>query len=426
MNLFDKNDWRSHEYKDAIEPHTNPKKALVVFVAGIVIGFVVAVIFVPIAGIVVGSSIISWAFLIEWKLSNAEDSVLREGLIAPYMQHKDFLKYLRKVGENRVRAEIEEAVENGYEISNFAENWYNALSKGKSPFSEKSPLEKLKENTSQEKKQENPQQLPETSPTPENQEPEQPENDLDDDEENPFWEIPYAQLVILSGQQGSGKTTTLGTIVEQKIKQGAFVLLCDPFFPAGKFHGVSVVGRNPDTRFDDITEAFEWFSDLVEGRIHKQAKYENYDPVVNDIHVSLIVDEFTNLGTKIEPETLAKLWDNSLQTLRRLNLSVILATHNLRIPGLGGQKAVGSKTEAIKTQSMQFMLKSKRNVGYRERGESPKIPAGYAWFKRDGEDEFQKIKVPEEFRPSNLVFDFRSLTGKDKHPNWKKETGLEE
>jgi hypothetical protein len=421
LGLFEKNDWRSHEWKDAIEPHTNPAKALGIFVGGIVIGFFVAVIFVPIAGVVVGVSIIVWAYWIEWGLANAEDSVLEDGLIAPFIRNKRvFHLYLQRVGKERVLAEIEQAIEHNHQIAPFAENWYNAVNKGQTPLSEKPPLQKLKE------KQENPQESPNatTLPASNNQELKQPENESDNSEENPFWEIPYGQLIILSGEQGSGKTTTLGTIVEQKLQQGAFVLFCDPFYQAGKFHGVSVVGRNPDTRFEEITEAFEWFSNLVEGRIQKQAKYEDYDPV-DDIHVSLVCDEFTNLGNRLDPKVLATLWDNSLTTLRRLNLSVVLATHNLRIPGLGGQKAVGSKTEAIRSQSMQFVLKSKRNVGYKDRGESPKIPSGYAWFKCEGEEEFEKVKVPEDFRPSNLVFDFRSLTGKDKHPDWKKETGLE-
>lgn len=429
MDLFRPNDWRSHEWKSAIEPHTNPFKALAVFVLGIVLGFFVNFLLGPLFGIVVGGSLVAWAFVIEWKLGSAEDGVLTDGVIAPFIKHKaDFHQYLRGVGKERVRAEIEQALEDGHEISPFAQNWYNADKKGKPTISETSPLQRLREVPEKptEKRSSPTPRQPKESTGPQEEEGDNNGKEEGEEEEdiNPFWEIPYAQLVILAGMQGSGKTTTLAAIIEQKLKQQAFVLVCDPFYSAGKHFGLPVVGRDPENRFTDISAAMEWFGQIVEGRLVKQAKFENYDPVADDVHICLVVDEFTNLSNSLDPTVLAKLWDDSLQTLRRLNLSVILATHNLRIPGLGGQKAVASKTEAISNQSMQFKLQTKINRN-RQPGESPKIPAGKAKFKREGEDDFYEVKVPEDFKPSNLNFDFRHLTGKEKHPNWRKEVGLE-
>jgi hypothetical protein len=156
--------------------------------------------------------------------------------------------------------------------------------------------------------------------------------------------------------------------------------------------------------------------------LRKQAKLEDYDPM-NDIHVCFVTDEFTSLGAHLPVKSLTKFWEVTLQALRRLNLSVIIASHNLRKAGLGN-KALDGKIETLYNQSQMFVLQTQPNRNGKP-GSSPKIPGKEAQFKAEGEDEFVGIEVPQNFKPSNLNFDFRALTGKDKYPDWRKEVGIE-
>lgn len=437
------NQWRENPWREKIEKQSNPGKPTALFILGIVSGFSIAYFLVPIAGFIVGAFFMFYGFIEEGKLGDIEDAA-NENLIAPFLSKQDLHKFIKTYGEKQACSEIYDALQSNLPISNAANNWYRVqmdkIKTQKSRFpvipDEQPEIinngeigQSLNDSTNQENHQQIENINQDNQDNEENDENHNEENhqqdDEQDDDDNPFFTLDCQQLIILAGTQGSGKTTTLAAIMEEKIKAGCFVVFCDPFPNARTHYGLVVVGRGDSkNRHKEIADAMNWFCDLAEGRLNKAAQDAEYDPM-SDVHLCFCVDEFTSLAQYIETETLVKFWSYCLQTLRRLNLSVVIATHNLRKAGLGGD-AIAGKTEIVTMQSVQIELQSKRNPKRRkDKSQSPKIPKGVARFKNEGEYDFDDVTIPKDFRPTNIKdLDFRWLTQLDKYPDWRVACGL--
>lgn len=406
---------KSEKWVEKTHSHTNKSGSDFAVGAGLILGVGVSYVASPLIGIPVAASLCFLAWKQESELGECEDVVISEGLIAPFLNRSDLFAYEREFGEEKALDEIKTAIDRKLRISGSAWDFYRVKTTRERIPDDQTPDQTLDQAP-----------LDQTlDQIPLDQTPvgyvDRPESIEYQSTDNPFDNLLSSQLVIFVGSQGSGKSTRLAKLIELHISRGDFVLLLNPFSKASQWQGLAVAGRDANDPFQDVETALIWFSQIIEGRSRRQRIDETYDPL-NEVHVSIILEEMTDWASNISEKTLRTFWEKSLRTLRQLNLSVYIATHAITLSGLGGKAAAGYK-DAILHQAEIFRLSSKSNP-HPLPGESPKIPAADCKYKPANETEYREIQVPENFKPENLNFDFRSITKLEKFPNWKKLVGI--
>lgn len=164
-------------------------------------------------------------------------------------------------------------------------------------------------------------------------------------------------LAIVGQEKGSGKTSKLGWLVGEHIKQGHLVWFCNPFAPFEEFHGLKVFGRG--LNYEEVVNCISLFSEIAKERIRLRST-SSYNPF-DDVHIHLALDEVSNYADElqdIDETVLSRFWIVAIQFVRQANMSFGLATHGLTKALMGG-KALDGKFDTIQKGVTQLYAQAK-------------------------------------------------------------------
>lgn len=146
--------------------------------------------------------------------------------------------------------------------------------------------------------------------------------------------VTYSSVLIFGGM-GSGKTTLATEIVRRKQGLGHQIIVLDPHAAKGQWAGLQVVGSGMD--YTAIDEQLVRYHRETERRYQLLAT-EGKEAVNQLPHICILTEEFTNYAARCKQAKdflQACMSDN-----RKVNMSVLMISHNNTLPTLGGAKGI--------------------------------------------------------------------------------------
>lgn len=221
-------------------------------------------------------------------------------------------------------------------------------------------------------------------------------------------------LAIIGPEKGSGKTSKLGWIIGEHIKQGHLVWFCNPFAAYEEFHGLKVFGRGVD--HEESASIISLFSAIAVHRI-KLRGTTSYKPF-EDVHIHLALDEMSDYADaiyEIDEEVLANFWKAAIQFVRQANMSFAIASHGMTKSMMGG-KALDGKMDTIQKGVTQLYAQAKLDPSVLG-GKSCRGTANLISYEGDNRISTQ-IKIPSWMQgPPN--YDYTQLIA-EHLPNYEK------
>lgn len=152
--------------------------------------------------------------------------------------------------------------------------------------------------------------------------------------------VDYPSLLVF-GVPGSGKSTFLHTIVDDKIAAGHEVEILDPHFVYGDWKGLNVYGKG--LNYDELADRLKRFVAEVKNRFERLSTEKD----VVFAPLSIICDEFTSWGQHVAGA--AAFLRLAITEIRKINCFVVIAGHTDTLTGLGGKDSAGLSGLAKKT-----------------------------------------------------------------------------
>ena len=146
--------------------------------------------------------------------------------------------------------------------------------------------------------------------------------------------VAYSSVLIFGGM-GSGKTTLATEIVRRKQSLGHQIIVLDPHAAKGQWAGLQVVGGGMN--YTAIDEELTAYHRETERRYQLLAS-EGKEAVNKLPHICILTEEFTNYAARCKQAKdflQACMSDN-----RKVNMSVLMISHNNTLPTLGGAKGI--------------------------------------------------------------------------------------
>jgi hypothetical protein len=165
-------------------------------------------------------------------------------------------------------------------------------------------------------------------------------------------------LLAVSGDSGSGKTSTMRFLMAQAAMQGAAIVLCDPH---GRDNAQSLVQScaplassflmPPAVSWDEIREAIQTVDRIGRNRLSAGAADRE--------HVMLVIDEFSDVARNApDIKDIARLLVNIADLYRKVNLTAWLVVHHWRV----NEWKSGTLKDAVQGTVFHRMAKSEAKL----------------------------------------------------------------
>lgn len=168
---------------------------------------------------------------------------------------------------------------------------------------------------------------------------------------NFLFELVDAPCIRIYGPQGSGKSSKLAWFGLEHVKRGDRVMVINPMARAGDFKGLKVFGKGMD--YKEAEQGISEFTAEAKRRLRDRGLVEDYDPLINEPHWSLLCDEMSDWGEWVDPSVMNELIGVQQQFLRQANMSVRQVSHGDTNAMNGGAAMNGRKT-AMNRQFIKF------------------------------------------------------------------------
>lgn len=156
-----------------------------------------------------------------------------------------------------------------------------------------------------------------------------------------------APCIRIFGPQGSGKSSKLAWFGLEQAKRGDRVMVINPLAKAGDFKGLKVYGKGLSYR--DAEEGLREFVLEAKRRLKDRGTIEDYDPLVDEAHWTLLCDEMSDWGEWVSSEVMQELVGVQQQFLRQANMSVRQVSHG-DTNAMNGGEALRGRKEAMNRQ----------------------------------------------------------------------------
>ncbi|QKD83521.1 hypothetical protein HPC62_16130 [Thermoleptolyngbya sichuanensis A183] len=114
-----------------------------------------------------------------------------------------------------------------------------------------------------------------------------------------------APCIRIFGPQGSGKSSKLAWFGMEQAKRGDRVMVINPLARASDFKGLKVYGRGVD--YQSAEQGLREFVIEAKRRLTDRGTIEDYDPLVDEDHWTLLCDEMSDWGDRISIEVMTEL-----------------------------------------------------------------------------------------------------------------------
>ncbi len=156
-----------------------------------------------------------------------------------------------------------------------------------------------------------------------------------------------APCIRIFGPQGSGKSSKLAWFGLEQVKRGDRVMVINPLAKAGDFKGLKVYGKG--LSYKEAEEGLCEFVQEAKRRLRDRGTIEDYDPLIHELHWSLLCDEMSDWGEWVDPEIMAELVGVQQQFLRQANMSVRQVSHG-DTNAMNGGEALRGRKDAMNRQ----------------------------------------------------------------------------
>jgi hypothetical protein len=196
----------------------------------------------------------------------------------------------------------------------------------------------------------------------------------------------YPQTLIFGGM-GSGKTTIVRWIAEQRQNAGYRVVVVDPHAEFGSWDGLEVIGKGLD--WQGISDFMESFIDDIKTRFELIASTPN--PALQK--TLIVCEEMTGWSEEIDPKLIAKFDNCLIGDIRKAKYAVIKLAHNDTLSTTGG-KAGTKKTQE---NYIKLYLENKPDNSVTD-GVSPKFQGTLTMPSQDP----LKVKINPAWKPIRM------------------------
>lgn len=214
---------------------------------------------------------------------------------------------------------------------------------------------------------------------------------------------PYGSIMVIGGK-GSGKSTFVKWLAEQRQQQGDRVLVLDPHAAYGDWDGLEVVGRGKD--YAALTEGMTKVSDDIDQRYAAIAS----EPNPSLPPVTLVLEEMTGWAEHCDKAALNRFDTALVADARKAKYRFIKISHNDTLSTTGGRGG----TKKTQESNARLYLNCKPDPTNPD-GVSPAFTG--TLIMPGGEP--QQVKINPNWRPNRL-----GATEPHPHPSHPSRTSL--
>ena len=135
-------------------------------------------------------------------------------------------------------------------------------------------------------------------------------------------------------------------------------MVINPMARAGDFKGLKVYGKGME--YKEADDGIAAFTAEAKRRLRDRGMIEDYDPLINEPHWSLLCDEMSDWGEWVDPETMNGLIGVQQQFLRQANMSVRQVSHG-DTNVMNGGAALNGRKAAMNRQFIKLETSAKHD-----------------------------------------------------------------
>lgn len=207
--------------------------------------------------------------------------------------------------------------------------------------------------------------------------------------------------VLVHGAPGSGKTTFVQWLINQRIALGHFVFALDPHYEAGSWQFCEVKGAG--LNYSEIDKFIVRLTDLIKRR-YMQRQHKRglvFEPI------TVICEELTEWADNCEN---VKQLINKLPDYRKVGVHLLLVAHGRSLPSLGGAKGKRDMLDAALAE-LNLLVKTGDD------GEATPLMKGLLKLphKKPQEVRIPNISIPDHEPVNRQVEPARTQSGQEVH-----------